>query len=64
MIRFSVFSVVFLAALPIYAQECEAPPEVKAAIEAAPGRSSDERVAAAGKVRDQFPSDYFAHRFY
>src|ERR1039458_4083641 len=60
-------SVVFLAALPVLAQPCEAPPNVKAAIDAAtlaPARPLEERAAAARQVRDQFPADYYAHRFY
>ena len=60
-------SVLFLAALPVFAQPCEAPPDVKAAIDAAtlpPARPLEERAAAARQVRDQFPEDYYAHRFY
>ncbi|MGA2197976.1 MAG: hypothetical protein ABSH40_22115, partial [Bryobacteraceae bacterium] len=60
-------SVLFLAALPVLAQPCEAPANVKAAIDAAtlpPARPLDERAAAARQVRDQFPADYYAHRFY
>ncbi|MGO9260478.1 MAG: redoxin domain-containing protein [Bryobacteraceae bacterium] len=64
---FRFFGVVFLAALPVLAQPCAAPPDVKAAIDAAtlpPARPLEERAAAARKVRDQFPADYYAHRFY
>ena len=64
---FRFASVLFLAALPVLAQPCEAPPSVKAAIDAAtlpPARPLEERAAAAKKVRDQFPADYYAHRFY
>jgi thiol-disulfide isomerase/thioredoxin len=53
--------------LPVLAQPCEAPGDVKAAIDAAtlgPARPLAERAAAARKVRDQFPADYYAHRFY
>lgn len=60
-------AVLFLAALPACAQPCEAPANVKAAIAAAtlaPTGSMDDRVAAARKLRDQFPADYFAHKFY
>jgi thiol-disulfide isomerase/thioredoxin len=59
--------VLFFATLPVWAQPCEAPSNVKAAIEAAtlkPAAPIDERIAAAKKVREQFPADYFAHRFY
>jgi thiol-disulfide isomerase/thioredoxin len=59
--------VLFFAALPVWAQPCEAPPDVKAAIETAtlpPSSPMDDRIAAAKKVREQFPEDYFAHRFY
>jgi thiol-disulfide isomerase/thioredoxin len=59
--------VLLFAALPVWAQPCEAPSNVKAAIEAAtlpPATPMDDRVAAAKKVREQFPADYFAHRFY
>src|SRR5271157_411649 len=64
---FKFASILFLAALPVLAQPCEAPPNVKAAIDAAtlaPARPLAERAAAARKVRDQFPADYYAHRFY
>ena len=40
---------------------------MKAAIEVAtlpPATRIDDRIAAAKKVREQFPEDYFAHRFY
>src|ERR1035437_6357847 len=63
----SCLGVLFLATLPAWAQPCEAPSNVKAAIEAAtlpPATPMDTRVAAAKKVREQFPADYFAHRFY
>ena len=59
--------VLFFATLPVWSQTCEAPSNVKAAIEAAtlpPAAPIDERIAAAKKVREQFPADYFAHRFY
>jgi len=64
---FKFASILFLAALPVLAQPCEAPPNVKAAIDAAtlpPARPLEERAAAARQVRDQFPADYYAHRFY
>lgn len=63
----SCLGVLFLATLPAWAQPCEAPSNVKAAIEAAtlpPTAPMDARVAVAMKVREQFPADYFAHRFY
>src|SRR5450759_2393207 len=63
----SFLGVLFFATLPAWAQPCEAPSNVKAAIEAAtlpPATPMDDRVAAAKKVREQFPADYFAHRFY
>src|SRR5450759_3018946 len=63
----SFLGVLFFATLPVWAQPCEAPSNVKAAIEAAtlpPPTPMDDRVAAAKKVREQFPADYFAHRFY
>jgi len=63
----SFLGVLFFATLPVWAQPCEAPSNVKAAIEAAtlpPLTPMDDRVAAAKKVREQFPADYFAHRFY
>ena len=63
----SLLGVLFLATLPAWAQPCEAPSNVKAAIEAAtlpPLTPMDDRVAAAKKVRERFPADYFAHRFY
>ena len=57
-----------LAAPAACAQLCEAPPKVQAAIDAALSASSgkplDERIAVARKTRDQFPNDYYAHRFY
>jgi thiol-disulfide isomerase/thioredoxin len=59
--------VLLFATLPVWAQPCEAPSNVKAAIDAAtlpPATPADDRVAAAKKVREQFPADYFAHRFY
>jgi thiol-disulfide isomerase/thioredoxin len=62
-----VFSAAFLMALPICGQECEAPPDVAAAIKAAqlsPQNPLDERIAAARNVRNRFSEDYFAHRFY
>src|SRR5580658_7727520 len=67
MARYSFLGFLFFAAIPMWAQPCEAPSEVKAAIEAAtlpPATPMDERIAAAKKVREQFPADYFAHRFY
>src|SRR5579862_85187 len=62
-----VFAAAFLMAIPICGQECEAPPDVAAAIKTAqlsPQNPLDERIAAAKNVRDRFPEDYFAHRFY
>jgi hypothetical protein len=59
MIRLSLFSIASLATLPICAQQCEAPSDVKAAIQAAL-----QTPAAAKSIREQFPTDYFAHRFY
>lgn len=67
MIHRSFLGILFFATLPAWAQPCEAPSNVKAAIEAAtlpPATPMDSRVAAAKKVREQFPADYFAHRFY
>ncbi len=66
MFRCRFAGLLFLVALPVWAQPCEAPPNVKAAIDAAAARGKplEERTAAAGKIRDQFPSDYYAHRFY
>jgi tetratricopeptide (TPR) repeat protein len=67
MARYSFLGVLFFAAIPTWAQPCEAPSKVKAAIEAAtlpPATPMDDRIAAAKKVREQFPADYFAHRFY
>jgi thiol-disulfide isomerase/thioredoxin len=64
---FRFASILFLAALPVLAQPCEAPPNVKAAIDAAtlpPAKPLEERAVAARQVRDQFPADYYAHRFY
>ena len=64
---FRFASVLFLAALPVLAQPCEAPPDVKAAINAATLPAAgplEERAAAARQVRDQFPNEYYAHRFY
>src|ERR1039457_279335 len=63
----SFLGVLFFATLPVWAQPCEAPSNVKAAIEAAtlpPLTPMDDRAAAAKKVREQFPADYFAPRFY
>ena len=62
-----VFAAAFLMAIPIFGQECEAPPDVAATIKAAhssPQNPLDERIAAARNVRDRFPEDYFAHRLY
>jgi thiol-disulfide isomerase/thioredoxin len=59
--------VLFLASLPAWAQLCEAPSDVKAAMKAAvlpQTTPTEDRIAAAKKVREQFPADYFAHRFY
>jgi hypothetical protein len=66
MARCSILGVLFLAALRVGAQPCEAPSNIKTAIDAAAlfGKPLEERITAARKVRDQFPSDYFAHRFY
>jgi hypothetical protein len=67
MVPRSFLGVLLFATLPAWAQPCEAPPKVKAAIEAAtlpPATPMDERIAAAKKVREKFPEDYFAHRFY
>jgi thiol-disulfide isomerase/thioredoxin len=63
----SFLGVLMFASLPVWAQTCEAPANVKAAIEAAtlpPATPADDRAAAARKVREEFPADYFAHRFY
>jgi thiol-disulfide isomerase/thioredoxin/tetratricopeptide (TPR) repeat protein len=63
----SFLVVLFFATLPVWAQPCEAPSNVKAVIEAAtlaPATPMEDRVAAAKRVREQFPADYFAHRFY
>src|ERR1035441_3171120 len=62
-----ILGVVLFATLPPRAQPCEAPSKVKAAIEAAtlpPATPMEERIAAAKKVREKFPEDCFAHRFY
>ena len=67
MVHRSFLGVLFFATFPAWAQPCEAPANVKAAIEAAtlpPATPMDDRIAAAKKVREQFPTDYFAHRFY
>jgi tetratricopeptide (TPR) repeat protein len=67
MLRLRLASLLFLAGLPVVAQPCEAPPDVKSAIDAAalpPSRPLEERTAAARKVLDRFPADYYAHRFY
>src|SRR5262249_30822913 len=66
MIRCNYLAVVFLTAIPAFAQTCEAPSAVKSAIDAATlrGRPLSERIDAARKVQDEFPSDYFSHRFY
>ena len=57
----------FLAALPGLAQPCEPSSQVKAAIDAATptaGASREDRIAPARSVRDRFPGDYYAHRYY
>src|ERR1035438_7047094 len=67
MVPRSILGVLLFATLPAWAQPCEAPAKVKAAIEAGtlpPTTPMEERIAAAKKVREQFPDDYFAHRFY
>jgi thiol-disulfide isomerase/thioredoxin len=76
MARRGLLSVALLATLPLGAQQCqsdsegypEAPSDVRdaiiAAMGSAPRQLGDERVAEARKVRDRFPSDYLAHRFY
>jgi thiol-disulfide isomerase/thioredoxin len=67
MLGFRFVILLLLAAWPLAAQICEAPPDVKAAIAAATLPASkplEERADAARKVRDRFPSDYYAHRFY
>jgi tetratricopeptide (TPR) repeat protein len=67
MIQRRFLGVLLFATLPVWAQPCEAPSKVKAAIEAgtlAPASSMEGKIEAAKKVREQFPQDYFAHRFY
>jgi thiol-disulfide isomerase/thioredoxin len=67
MLGFRLVTSLLLAALPVLAQPCEAPPGVKAAIDAAtlpPAKPLEVRAAAARTVRDQFPAEYYAHRFY
>jgi len=67
MAHYSFLGVPFFATIPTWAQPCEAPSEVKTAIEAAtlpPATPMNDRIAAAEKIREQFPADYFAHRFY
>src|SRR5258707_9315677 len=71
-----LFCVALLAMLPLASQQCksdsegypEAPSDVRdaiiAAMGSAPRQLGDERVTDAKKVRDRFPSDYLAHRFY
>jgi hypothetical protein len=63
----SFLGVLFFASLPAGAQPCEAPSNVEAAIEAATlptATFTGHRIAAAKKVREQFPANCFAHRFY
>ena len=63
----SFLGVLFFATLPAGAQPCEAPSNVEAAIEATTLPTATfmgHRIAAAKKVREQFPANYFAHRFY
>ena len=63
----SFLGVLFFATLPAGAQPCEAPSNVKAAIEAATlptATPMGHRIAAAKKVREQFPANYVAHRCY
>src|ERR1035438_5020036 len=67
MVHRSFLGVLFFATFPAWAQPCEAPAKVKAGTEVAPrppATPMDDRIAAAKKVREQFPTDYFAHRFY
>ncbi|MBZ5582481.1 MAG: TlpA family protein disulfide reductase [Acidobacteriia bacterium] len=58
--------VLVVAGLPLCGQPCDPSSDVKAAMDAATraGGNAENRIAAAQKVRDQFPRDYFAHRFY
>lgn len=53
----------FLAALPVWAQPCEISDQVTAALEAA-RKSGGPAMDALKAVRNQFPQDYFAHRAY
>ena len=67
MVKRRLLGVLLFATLPAWAQPCEAPSNVRAAIEAGtlpPATPMEDRIAAAKKVREQFPADYFAHRFY
>jgi thiol-disulfide isomerase/thioredoxin len=60
-------AILFLAVLPAWAQPCEVSGPAKTALDAlpaAPGANAGERLAAARKLRDQFPQDYFVHRAY
>src|SRR5262249_13214804 len=59
-------SIFILVRLCAWAQPCEPSPEMKTSIEAlnsahGPGEA---RLAESKKLRDAFPSDYFAHRQY
>ena len=66
-LTFSLVIGVAVGGAPLQAQTCEAPPEVKAAMESArrtPSTPMEERRTAARAVRDEFPTDYFAHRNY
>jgi thiol-disulfide isomerase/thioredoxin len=63
----SFLPVLFFASLRVWAQPCDAPADVKSAIEAAsqqPLKSLEDSIAEAKKLREQFPEDYFAHRNY
>jgi thiol-disulfide isomerase/thioredoxin len=56
-------AILFLAALPTWAQPCEISAPAKAALDGLP-HSGSERLAAARKLRDQYPQDYYIHRAY
>src|SRR5450759_5205336 len=59
--------VLLFATLPVWPHHAEPLSNVKAAtgpVTLLPATPMDDRVAASKKVREQFPADYFAHRFY
>jgi thiol-disulfide isomerase/thioredoxin len=62
-----IIAVLLVTAPFAVTQPCEAPTDVQAVIDGVvfpPGAARADRTSAARAIRDRFPDDYFAHRFY